>query len=185
MEEIKNIMKSAVSRLALRAADMDNLGLEEFRETCGGIKDLAEAGYYCAITEAMERPENQYGVNYDERGKFYTPMRDSSGRFTRMGYEVLDPSMRVDMERGRDMDYRNGHMYYTDSHNMGGSRYEMARRGYEESKEHDPHTDDMQGMKQIFETLEEDMMKLKGKMSANERATARNHFTNLANSMMS
>ncbi|MBQ0112526.1 MAG: hypothetical protein KBT03_05305 [Bacteroidales bacterium] len=188
MEQIKDVMKMAITRLASKATDMDNLELEEFKETCDGIKDLAEAGYYCAITEAMEKPENQYGVNYDEHGKFYTPMRNpSNGQYMRSGYEVYDPMMRGDMEQYRDMDRSSGRMYYTDSGMMpsaNNSRYDRARRGYEEVKNMDPQEDHTAEMKKIFEVLEEDMNKLKSKMTATERANARNHFTNMANSMM-
>lgn len=48
----------------------------------------------------------------------------------------------------------------------------------------EPQEDHTAEMKKIFDALEADMSKLKSKMTATERASARNHFTNMANSMM-
>ena len=191
MEQIKDIIKNVVSCLAKETSNMESLNADEFAKVCDGLSDLAKTNYHCTITEAMEKPENQYGVNYDEHGKYYTPMRKY----------MHDP----DMEMYRDIDVPMGRMYYTDMNHMGNqmmnrsgsysdgnastgsrmeSRYDRARRGYEESKEMNPNEDNMEGMNEIFETLQKDIDKLKPYMSANEKNIARTKFTNMANMMM-
>ena len=87
-------------------------------------------------------------------------------------------------------------MYYTDSNNMGGmnsrasgnrdyqeSRYERARRGYEESKQMNPSMDNMTAMERVFDAFEEDIKELKPKMTANEKSIARNKLSNMSSMM--
>lgn len=139
----------------------------------------------------MEKPENEYGVNYDENGRYYTGQpRNSHGEFMR-GY-VHDP-----VEHYRDMDYPMGRMYYSDGRNMGTSyggngsmahysesRYERARRGFEESKMMNPNMDNMAAIEQVFDAFEADIKELKPKMTSNEKSIARNKLTNISNMMM-
>ena len=153
--------------------------------------NMTSYDYHFKILEEMEKPENQYGVNYDENGRFYTQPRDNMGRYTRKPY------MYDDMEHYRDMDSSKGRMYYTDSNNMGGinsraygnrdyqeSRYDRARRGYEESKQMNPDTDNMREIEQLFDAFEYDIKELKPNMTQNEKTVARNKLTNMMNAMM-
>ncbi len=148
---------------------------------------IAEYDYYYHITEAMEQPENEYGVNYDENGRYYTPMRNSKGRYTRRGYEMYDPDW-SEMERMRDMDRKNGRMYYTDMNmniGSGSSRYDRARRGYEESKNN--HSGDnesnMKAIETLFDVIDGDMQELKPKMTQSEKSMAKNKLMSLANTL--
>lgn len=53
----------------------EKISSKELGEVVDMIKDLAEANYYCKITEAMDNPENQYGRDYDYRGRMgYMPI---------------------------------------------------------------------------------------------------------------
>lgn len=180
-KEIMECVKSKVS-----AMGMDNLSREDVEELKAWAciaKDVAEYDYYFHITEAMEKPENEYGKNYDEGGRYYTQPRNSMGRYTSRGYEH-DPVMRSDMESYRDMDMGTGRMYYTDMSNMGNhteGRYERARRGFEEAKEMHPEMDNMEKMQEVFEALEKDMKELKPKMTATEKSFAKNKFVSMSN----
>lgn len=145
--------------------------------------NMTSFDYHYKIIEEMEKPENKYGVNYDENGRFYTPYRNELGQYAKKPY-MHDP----DMEKYRDMDREAGRMYYTDHNNMGSynmehteSRYDRARRGYEESKQMNPDMDNMTAMEQLFDTLEEDIKKLKPKMTQNEKTVARNKLANMSN----
>lgn len=183
-KEIMECVKSKVS-----AMGMDNLSREDVEElkTWACIaKDVAEYDYYYHITEAMEKPENEYGKNYDERGRYYTQPRNSMGQFIGRGYEY-DPTMRSDMESYRDMDRIEGRMYYTDMSNMGNhstSRYDRARRGYEAAKEMNPDQENMEKIQELFGALDEDIRELKPKMSPSEKSYAKNKLINLSNMMM-
>lgn len=89
-------MKSRlVDRLkACMDAGLDQLDTTEAGQVTDMIKDLAEAEYYCSVTEAMQ--------GYDDR-MGYRQGRDSMGRFTssgRRGYESPDAG---DRPSGRHM----------------------------------------------------------------------------------
>lgn len=183
----KEIMDRVKSKI--NACGIDGITEQELIEmkywTC--VADaMTSYDYHFKIIEEMEKPENQYGVNYDENGRFYTPSRNSMGRYTR-GYEH-DPMMRQDMEHYRDMDRHDGRMYYTDS-NMSGnshrmSQYDRARRGYEESKEMNPESDNMEKLREIFDALEKDMNELKPMMQTSEKNFVKSRFNTMSNSMM-
>lgn len=139
----KEIMENVKAKVNAKGIDnIEGCELEEL-ETWACIADkIAEMDYYYHITSEMEKPENKYGMNYDERGRYYTDQpRNSQGEFMRRNYEMYDPNMRRGIENYRDMDYSSGRMYYTDMNNMSGrseSNYERARRGFEESKDMNP-----------------------------------------------
>lgn len=194
----KEIMECVKSKVGAKGLDnIDREELEELKCWCEVAKNIAEYDYYYHITEAMEKPENKYGANYDENGKFYTPYqpRNAQGEFIKRGY-MHEP----DLEKYRDMDYGMGRMYYTDRNNMGSSNgndgnsssnrgysesnYDRAMRGYEESKMMNPSAENVQEMEKVFEAFEKDVKELKPKMSSNEKSIARTKLTNMANSLM-
>lgn len=183
-KEIMDRIKSKINSSGIDAITEQEL-VEMKYWTC--IADaMTSYDYHFKIIEEMEKPENEYGVNYDENGRFYTPSRNMNGRYSRMGY-VHDPNV----EYYRDMDSNAGRMYYTDYMNMGSnsnrgiedSRYERAKRGYEESKRMNPNSDNMDAMERILESFEEDIEKLKPNMTANEKTIARNKLNEMFNMM--
>lgn len=143
--------------------------------------NMASYDYHFKILEEMEKPENQYGVNYDENGRYYTRPRNNMGEYTR---RYVEP----DMEKYRDMDSSRGRMYYTDAYNRGRSysesKYDRARRGYEESKQMNPEMDNMAAMEQLFDVFEDDIKVLRPKMSTNEKSIARNKLSNMSNMLV-
>lgn len=159
------------------AKDKTLIDAEELGEVVDAIKDIKMAIYYSSVTEAMEK----YG---EEDEKFYTSPRNSMGQYRR-GY-MYDPRM----EESRDLDRNMGRMYYTDRNNMGSnsgyteSRYDRARRGYEEAKSMNPNMDNMEAMEQIFDTFEDDIKRMKSKMTPNEKAIAKSKLTNMSNMLM-
>lgn len=183
----------------VNAKGLDNIehqDLEELKCWSEVAKNIAEYDYYFHITEAMSKPENQYGVNYDENGRYYTQSRNNRGEFMRRGY-VYDPNM----ESYRDMDYPMGRMYYSDMNHRGynatsngmeydsgrgysESRYDRAKRGYEESKQMNPSSDNMQEMEELFQIFEDDIKELKPKMTSNEKSIARTKLNNMSTMLM-
>ena len=157
---------------------IDKIDAEEMGEVTDMIKDLAEAEYYAKISKAMD--EAEYGEDYDYRGAYDEherkgyrgQRRDSKGRYMRrmytepMYYSRMMPEMDWDdAEYRRDMDREHGKMYYTepmtmrnDNQTHSESRYDRARRGYEESKAmHKGNTaeDKQQKMKELENYMKE------------------------------
>ena len=149
-EMIEKLTKCAEMELE---KGIDKIDAEEMGEVTDMIKDLAEAEYYAKISKAMD--EAEYGEDYDysgaydehERKGYRGQMRDSKGRYMsrRKGYMpdimMYDNEDWEDMQKNRDMDKHMGKMYYTepmtmrnDNQTHSESRYDRARKGYEESK---------------------------------------------------
>ena len=183
---------------------VENINAEEMGEVTDMIKDLAEAEYYAKISKAMD--ESEYGEDYDYMGSYDAHSRkgyrgqprDSKGRYmSRRGYESrMMPEMYdySDMEHMRDMDRDYGKMYYTDGMNgssrdgsssgmsNGGSRgysesrYDRARRGYEEAKathkDNSPESKQqkMKSLEDYMKSLAEDVTEMVNDMSQEEKS---------------
>ena len=157
---------------------IEQVDTKEMGEVAEIIKELSEAEYYAKISKAMD--EAEYGEDYDYRGAYdeherrgYTgqPRSKTSGRFMRRGdgRRSYMPMMRDydwdNMQMDRDMDREHGKMYYTEPMTMHNdnqphteSRYDRARRGYEESKAmHKGNTaeDKQQKMKELENYMKE------------------------------
>ena len=185
---------------------IDKIDSEEMGEVTDMIKDLAEAEYYAKISKAMD--EAEYGEDYDYRGAFdeherrgYTgqPRSKTSGRFMRRGdgRRSYMPMMRDydwdNMQMDRDMDREHGKMYYTepmtmrnDNQTHSESRYDRARRGYEESKAMhksgsvEDKKKNMESLEHYMKELSEEMAELIESMDASEKTMVRSKLQTLA-----
>lgn len=193
----KEIMECVKTKVNGKGLDnIEGKDIEELKAWACIAKDIAEYDYYYHITEAME--DSEYGEDYDENGrKGYRRARDSRGRYMRRGYsngsrgyeswdddgmmgyeESSTRGYRARDEKYRDMDRdsRNA-MYYSDgsmSRMMPQSRYENAKRGYEEVK-------DTESLTKLLEVLEGDIKELKPSMSQQDKATTRQKLTEWVN----
>lgn len=141
-------------------------------------------------SDEYKRMREQYGDEEGER-RFYDNYRYANGRFapkgrgTRRGYEEMMPfDYRTNIdgiynnEHLRDMDRGMGRMYYTPAgRGMDEiqSRYDRAKRGYEERRTMHPGDmdEDREGMKRLEELLNVvggDVKELMPKMSQSEKA---------------
>lgn len=180
-------IKTKVDGIGIDNFDMEKL-CELEKWTCVAEK-IAEYDYYYNIVKAMEESGAEYGKDYDENGRFYTPTRMRRYEMSPKEYREHEPEYYRDMDR-----HTKGVMYYTDSNmNMSNnnrsnnnSRYDMAKRGYEDNKAMHPSDDssNMKAMEEVISVFEEDMKGMKSKMSANEKTMARNKLTNLANMLV-
>ena len=185
---------------------IDKIDAEEMGEVTDMIKDLAEAEYYSKIIKAMD--EAEYGEDYDYMGAYdeherrgYTgqPRSKTSGRFMRRGdgRRSYMPMMRDydwdNMQMDRDMDREHGKMYYTepmtmrnDNQTHSESRYDRARRGYEESKAMhksgsvEDKKKNMESLEHYMKELSEEMAELIESMDANEKTMVRSKLQTLA-----
>ena len=119
MEQLKQMKSMLMGCVQGQMTHLDNVDAKELGEAIDMIKDLSEAIYYCTITEAMEKKEENgngntmyYPVMYYPEKSGNTDGRDSSrGGYDRRNYE--DYNMRYpEWEYYRDMDKMKGRMYY-------------------------------------------------------------------------
>ena len=175
---------------------IENVDTCEMGKVVDMMKDLSEAMYYRTLTKAMQESDTEEIMEmfdkYGDDGKRYYDMwRYKSGRFapkgrgTRRGYEeppyyhmTPDQYKEHDPEYWRDLDRKDGKMYYTEPTTME-SRYDKAKRGYEESKmTHKENTPEhkqakMKDLEAYLKELSEDVTKLLSDATPEERALVR------------
>ena len=129
---------------------IQNVDTCEMGKVVDMMKDLSEAMYYRTLTKAMDESTSEETLEMFERygdgRRFYDKYRYADGRFApkgrgtyRRGYDEPYYHMNPDMYREhepeywRDMDRKDGKMYYTEPITME-SRYDKAKRMYTETK---------------------------------------------------
>ena len=188
---------------------IESIDTNEMGAVADIIKDLCEAEYYAKISKAME--EAEYGEDYDymgayDRKGYRGQPRDSRGRFTsRRGYEkpiMIHDEHMEDMEHMRDMERPYGRMYYSSGSSRGSysgasgsdgntmsyteSRYDRARRGYEQVKEMNKGNSveekqhKMKSLEEYAKELTEDVTDMVKDMSAEEKNMLRSKLQTLA-----
>ena len=175
---------------------IENVDTCEMGKVVDMMKDLSEAMYYRTLTKAMQESDTEEIMEmfdkYGDDGKRYYDMwRYKSGRFApkgrgiRRGYEeppyyhmTPDQYKEHDPEYWRDLDRKDGKMYYTEPITME-SRYDKAKRGYEESKmTHKENTPEhkqakMKDLEAYLKELSEDVTQLLSDATPEERAMVR------------
>lgn len=182
---------------------IESVDTAEMGQVTDMLKDLAEAMYYRTLTKAMDDSDPEEIMEMFERygdggRRYYDHYRYADGRFApkgrgtyRRGYDEppyyhMTPEMYRSMENYRDMDRRDGRMYYTEPSMNSGvhteSRYDMAKRNYTESKElHRGNTpeDKEQKMKELEKYLREigsDIAELISDASTEEKNLLKNRM---------
>ena len=93
MEQLKSMKEMLTGCVQGQMSNLQAADYHELGAAIDMIKDLAEAMYYCTITEAMEKKEDKAEHHYYET-RYYP------------------------MDYNRDMDRSNGRMYYPVNYNM-------------------------------------------------------------------
>lgn len=175
---------------------IQNVDTCEMGKVVDMMKDLSEAMYYRTLTKAMDESNLEETLEMFERygdgRRFYDKYRYADGRFApkgrgtyRRGYDEPYYHMNPDMYREhepeywRDMDRKDGKMYYTEPITME-SRYDKAKRGYEESKmTHKDNTPEhkqakMKDLEMYLKELSEDVTQLLADATPEERSMVKN-----------
>lgn len=200
-------MHEMIEKLSEAAECEFNKGIEnvdtcEMDKVVDMMKDLSEAMYYRTLTKAMQGSDTEEIMDmfdrYGDDGKRYYDMwRYKSGRFapkgrgTLRGYEEppyyhMNPDMyrEHDPEYWRDLDRSEGRLYYTEPITME-SRYDKAKRGYEESKmTHKENTPEhkqakMRDLEMYLKELSEDVTHLIADATPEERSMVKTKMQTL------
>ena len=192
-EALKMMKEQLMSCVQGQLGDISKVDAHELGEAVDMIKDLAQAIYYCTITQSMEKADEKEtsvnNINY-----YTTPV-----------YNRMYPDYR-DMERTGGYLYytgggQNGNMGSTTGGNNGGNRpmqyytqmpYEMRRdpregraairrRMYMEGKEmHHDTNSQLRELEAYLQELSSDITEMIKDASPEERATLHQKMTTLA-----
>ena len=189
-EKIADCMKAKVE-----AKGIDNIegqDLVELGMWTDIIKDLVCYDKDKKIIEAMDEAEESEEAmkyiemyeDYPERKGYRGQRMDSRGRYMKRSYTpntMMHDDEWEDMQRNRDMDRNLGKMYYTEPMEMNNeqshseSRYDRARRGYEETKSmHKDNSSEskqmkMKSLEDYMKSLAEDVTEMVNDMSQEEK----------------
>lgn len=181
-EALKMMKEQLMSCVQGQLGDISKVDAHELGEAVDMIKDLAEAIYYCTITDSMEKSDEksqgETNINYYTTPyKMYPDHRDMerSG-----GYMYYPTGTSGNMGHG-------GVSYYTEMPNMMGrdpreGRSPMRRRMYMEGKEmHNDPNSQLRELEAYLQELSSDITEMIKDASPEERATLRQKMTTLAN----
>lgn len=193
MEQLKNMKHTLTSLVEGQLAHIDRADYQELGGAVDMIKDLAEAIYYCTITEAMEKTDKEKD-SYHHQEKYYVPVMDYPYTYNRYY---------------RDMDIDMGRMYYGDRYYPGNGssssnqrattgtsgkyysdldirdyregRSPSSRRMYMESKEmNHPKEKKMKELEQYMQELGHDLTEMISEASPEEKQLLHKKVTELA-----
>ncbi len=195
----KQIMECVKTKVEAMGIDnIEGQHLEELKEWTEIAKNIVCYDKDYNIVEAMKEAENEDSVraiemyeDYPERRYYDNYRYKTSGRFApkgkgsympRRGYEEppyyhMNPDMYREHtpEYYRDVDRAQGKMYYTEPITME-SRYDRARRGYEETKAmHKDNSSEskqmkMKSLEDYMKSLAEDVTEMVNDMSQEEKS---------------
>lgn len=209
-ESLKTMKDQLMSCVQGQLGDISRVDAHELGEAVDMIKDLAEAIYYCTITESMEKAEKEEQAQVNNINYYTTPPQTYYN--TRM--YPADPY--------RDMERMNGYMYYSGGGGTGGNsgnsngsngggnsssstgsngsstsyytempqmrrdprqgRSPMRRRMYMEGKEmHKDTNSQLHELEAYLQELSSDITEMIKDASPEERTTLRQKMTTLAN----
>ena len=199
----KQIMECVKTKVEAMGIDnIEGQHLEELEKWTEIAKNIVCYDKDYNIVEAMKESENEDNMraiemyeDYPERRYYDNYRYKTSGRFApkgkgsyvpRRGYEEppyyhMNPDMYREHtpEYYRDMDRMDGKMYYTEPITME-SRYDKAKRGYEESKmTHKDNTPEhkqakMKDLEIYLKELSEDVTQLLADATPEERSMVKN-----------
>ena len=199
----KQIMECVKTKVEAMGIDnIEGQHLEELETWTEIAKNIVCYDKDYKIVEAMEEAENNDDImsriemyeDYPERRYYDNYRYKTSGRFApngkgsympQRGYEeppyyhmTPDQYKEHDPEYWRDLDRKDGKMYYAEPITME-SRYDKAKRGYEESKmTHKENTPEhkqakMKNLESYLKELSEDVTQLLSDATPEERAMVR------------
>ena len=199
----KQIMECVKAKVEAMGIDnIEGQHLEELEKWTEIAKNIVCYDKDYSIVEAMKEAENEDNMreiemyeDYPERRYYDNYRYKTSGRFApkgkgsympRRGYDEppyyhMNPDMyrEHEPEYWRDIDRKDGKMYYTEPVTME-SRYDKAKRGYEESKmTHKENTPEhkqakMKDLEMYLKELSEDVTQLLTDATPEERSMVKN-----------
>lgn len=175
--------------------DLKNVNAKQLGEAIDMIKDLAEAVYYCTITDSMKKSEQQserkyYPTNISyyttpaTYGTYYDPWRQTEREKGYMYYpgEMSSPGGEIGTKA--TMHYSEPYMREMTRDPKQGRAY-MRRRTYMEGKEkHNDTNSQLRELEAYLQELSSDITEMVKDASQEERNAIRQKMTTLASKIV-
>ena len=195
MEQLKSMKHQLTSIVQEQLSNTQNVDTKELGEAVDMIKDLAEAIYYCTITEAME--ENNKEEKKQQHIMYYTPYKIYPDYYRDMDYNKMYYSDRMygaggatpsDIGMGSMGSNSREHQdrimpreYPIEMRDYREGRSGMSRRTYMESKEnHQSKEVQMKELEKYMKELSEDISEMIEDATSEERQVLHQKIMTLA-----
>lgn len=190
-ESLKTMKEQLINCVQGQLGDISKVNTHELGQAIDMIKDLAEAIYYCTITDSMENSEDlkkqsPTNINYYTTpisDMYYDPQRRSEYK---KGYMYYPSGAESGMTTtsGNTMHYTEPYMKEMTRDPREGRAY-MRRRTYMEGKEkHNDANSQLRELEAYLQELSSDITEMVKDASPEERATLRQKMTTLANKIV-
>lgn len=196
MDNLKVLKEQLIAQVQGQMGNLANVNAKEMGEVVDMIKDLAEATYYCTVTEAMEeskeekkyQPQQQmYYTPYlpYEKSYIYNPYRDMDIDSGRMYYNGSSQGGRGSMNTGSYNGNGGMRQYSENSYPMTVRDYRegrspMMRKNYMESKEmHHDKAKQMKELEAYMKELSGDITEMIEDATPEEKAILKQKMTQL------
>lgn len=162
MEKLKSMKENLVNCVQSQLYDLQNTDTEELGEAIDMIKDLAEAIYYCSITEAMDESKKEK----HHEPMYASPMYYDGGNNRRSGGRMYyeDERYPAYLPPHDTHDYLMNKMdrsYPTEIRDYREGKSPATRRMYMESKElHHGEEKQRQELEKYMNELTQDIMEM-------------------------
>lgn len=187
MDQLMQMKEMLTSAVQGQMTHLESVDTKELGEAIDMIKDLAEAIYYCTVTEAMEGKEKEWGK---QETMYYPVMyyegqpRDEKGRWTesrgtgRMYYDGEGGGR----SGGGTRNYSEREIPFGESmRDRREGRSPMSRKMYMESKEmHKDKVYQLQELEKYMQELTSDVMEMIADASPEEKQMLSNKIATLA-----
>lgn len=190
-ESLKTMKEQLINCVQGQLGDISKVNTHELGQAIDMIKDLAEAIYYCTITDSMENSEDlkkqsSTNINYYTTpisDMYYDPWRHSEYKKGYM-YYPSGAENGTTATSGNTMHYTEPYMKEMTRDPREGRAY-MRRRTYMEGKEkHNDTNSQLRELEAYLQELSSDITEMVKDASQEERATLRQKMTTLANKIV-
>ncbi len=189
-ETLKMMKEQLISCVQGQLGDISKVDAHELGEAVDMIKDLAEAIYYCTITDSMEKSaEETKQSNGATNITYYSTPNDQYYRnIERNGGYMYYPTSGNGQSTGGNN--QNGMSYYTELpsemwRDPRQGRSPMRRRMYMEGKEtHNDKNSQLHELEAYLQELSTDITEMIKDASQEEKATLRQKMTTLADKIV-
>lgn len=177
IERLKHTKEMLMAQVEGQLGHLNDVDAKELGEVVDMIKDLEEAIYYCTITEAMKKKEEEPIAYYHEREPYlgYNRQYEGSRQYSENG-------------NGGQKSYYNetvqsssGNSNNNSQYSENGSRSDMSRRMYMEHKKmHSDKTVKMRDLENYMAELSRDMTEMIEGASPEEKQLLQQKISTLA-----
>lgn len=184
-ENLKMMKEQIVNCVQGQLGDISKVDTHELGQAIDMIKDLAEAIYYCTVTESMEKIEDKEQQSSVRSINYYTTNKYNDDMYRNM--ERNGGYMYYPGGNGQSGSGNNGHMsgisYYTEMpyemmRDPREGRSPMRRRMYMEGKEiHKDTNSQLRELEAYLQELSSDITQMIKDASPEERQTLKNKMT--------